>query len=100
MPTTTPNIETIRRISILFKAKYCYLLIIPDDPVIQILVDIKKNQLNNYKSEIESWCGMKFYIFNNETAHTNTINNIKKNGTKILPIKTEEIKKAEINFGF
>ena len=99
MPTTTPNIETIRRISILFKAKYCYLLTIPDDPVIQVLVDINKNQLNNYKAEIESWCGMQFYIFNHETAHANTVNNIKKNGTKILPIKAEEIKKAEINFG-
>ena len=98
MITTTPNIETARRISILCKAQYCYLLTAVKDPVISIFVDISDSNLDDYRSELEAWCGMKFHIYN-ESAETKIIENIVKHGRQILPITKQEIKKAEKKLG-
>jgi len=98
MKTTKPNIETVRRISMLCKVNYCYLLIRPNDPIIQLLADINDTSVKNYKSELEAWCGMQFSIYN-ESDKPDIIDYIIKNGKKILPIQHQEIKKAEKNLG-
>lgn len=98
MTITTPHIETVRRVSILCKVKCCYLLIIPEDPFVHLFADINDKDINMYKSELEAWCGMKFRIYN-ESDESETTNNLKSQGKKILPINNEEIKKAEKNLG-
>jgi len=83
--TTTPNKETVRRISVLHKAKYCYLLVIPTDPLVYILSDIATSRLDQFARDLEEWSGMKFQVYNEKSA-VDRVNNIKKNGEKILPI--------------
>ena len=98
MLPTTPNKEIVRRISILFNAKYCYLRMISEDSHIYILTDIADTDISNYESELQAWCGMTFQV-HNESDKKNIINDIIDKGEKILPIKSLEIKKAEKKLG-
>lgn len=85
----TPNKESVRRISILNNANYCYLLILPNDPLVHILSDVDTHSLEKYKDELESWCGMKFKVYD-ETKEVMMISRIKNQGEKILPIILEK----------
>ena len=96
---TTPNIETVRRISILCNAQFCYLLIIPEDTIIYIFTDIADTDLDHYKRELKTWCDMEFQVYNEPEKKSLIIKKIIETGKKILPIKDSEIKKAEKNLG-
>ncbi len=96
---TTPNIETVRRISILCNAQYCYLLLTPEDSLIYIFTDIADTGLHHYKKELKAWCGMEFRVYNKSEKKSLLIKEIIEKGKKILPIKDIEIKKAEKNLG-
>ncbi len=87
-PTTIPNKESVRRISVLHHASYCYLLVIPDDPQVYIHANIDEKYLDDYRQELADWCGMKFQV-QNESGDKEIIKNIKQNGEKILPIRIE-----------
>ena len=77
MISTIPNIEIVRRISILNGASSCYIVIDCKVAFIQVLADINTETLIYYKEELESWCGMKFQVYN-ELDDAKTIRSIKK----------------------
>lgn len=62
-----PNKETIRRICTLYQCSYCLLL---DDGryPIGLLVNLKQQQINSFKQELESWTGYLFDIHNRNTS--------------------------------
>jgi len=85
MASTTPNKEIVRRICLLSGASQCYLLVSPGDEYVDVLADIKTNEIKNCISELESWCGMKFRLYSlyDETEY---LKELKKQAEKILPI--------------
>ena len=85
MAHTTPNKETIRRICILQGGTECYIQVNTGNEYVNILTDIENQNLDQCLSELESWCGMKFQLFN-EDSESKYTNKIKLNGEKILPI--------------
>jgi len=84
---TTPNKETVRRICILQGGTECYIQVNTGNEYVNILTNIENQNLEQCVWELESWCGMKFKLFN-EDSESETSDRIRLNGEKILPIDT------------
>ena len=85
MANTTPNKETIRRLCLLHKVEFCYLLSDTDSVFVHVLVDIENQKKESFCQELESWCGMKFEIFTLDSDEVNIIR-MKRYGEKIYPL--------------
>ena len=86
MPTTTPNKESVRRVTKLNGATFCYILVEPHETNILMCTDIPKSKHVAVIQELKDWCGMPFEIYaadnNDDIKHR-----IIKDGEKILPIE-------------
>jgi hypothetical protein len=85
MASTTPNKETIRRLCLLHKVSYCYILVDTGTAFVELLSDIKDSNKLLFKGELESWCGMSFQTYNLH-SNCNNISRLKKEGEKIYPL--------------
>lgn len=85
MAHTTPNKEVVRRICLLHGATDCYLFVETGNQFVQVLTNIDSDKITTCLSELESWCGMKFELFNMD-SEKETIHIIEQKGEKILPI--------------
>ncbi len=85
MANTTPNLETIRRICLLKNIEYCYILIDTGDEFVYLMVDLEDKKIELFTQELESWCGMKFKVFNDERDKEISIR-ISSKGKKIYPL--------------
>ena len=88
MANTTPNKESIRRICILHKGDLCYLLVDTGADHVDVFMNITNDRIENCCKELESWCGMKFKLYNEEATY-DQIRRISEFGEKILPIEME-----------
>jgi len=84
---TMPSKETVRRICILNKATYCYILVQNNLQVVKVLLDIPHDRSYSIKKELEEWCGVKFEIVTSESPSI-LVEEIQIKGEKILPIVT------------
>ena len=85
MSHTTPNKEIIRRLCLLFRLDYCYLLTDTQTEYVDIFVNISNEKKNEFLEELESWSGMKFRVFNVD-SNKNDIYLIQTKGEKIYPV--------------
>ena len=85
MANTTPNKETIRRISLLHDATFCYINVSTGDEYVEALANIKTEKMKSYKKKLEAWSGMKFRVYNMHSKREQ-VKNLKITGEKILPI--------------
>ncbi len=85
MIVTTPNLEAVRRVCILSGASLCYIYVPKHKPVIDILINIDKKDLDTVQRELESWCGMKFNVICTQSKEEE-IKRVRGKGYKILPI--------------
>jgi len=86
MAHTTPNKETIRRLCLLHKVEFCYLLSEKSSEYVDILITLEDQYLEIFEQELESWCGMRFKLFNKK-SNKKDIMRIKNKGDKIYPLK-------------
>ena len=86
MSLTTPNKETIRRLCLLHKVTFCYLQIKTNTKYVDLFTDIEDFNIDLFTQELESWCGMKFNVYN-LSSNTVAIEQLKKEGKNIYPIK-------------
>lgn len=97
MTALNPNKETIRRICSIFKCNSCWLLN-EKDKGLSLLVELDDKDLIQFKVEQESWSGLIFNVFN-QNSPTLVINKIKKEGLILMPvhkdIPLEDIKKRQ-----
>jgi len=66
MTHLNPNKETIRRICSMMKCSHCWLLNINTENL-SVLVELETNALETFKSELESWSGNEFDVYNFDT---------------------------------
>ena len=86
MTSTAPNKEIVRRICHLAGATECYLHVKKKDNIVEVLTNITDEATTNCLTELESWAGMKFKLYNYSNNKI-IINRIITYGEKILPIK-------------
>jgi hypothetical protein len=89
MAKTTPNKESVRRICLLSGGSFCYLLVDTDNDYVDVLSDLKQEEIENCQKELESWCGMKFRVFSTQKNSTDNfiIKKIQRCGEKLWPIE-------------
>ncbi len=85
MANTTPYLETVRRVCLLNNVGVCYLLSDSNSEFVYLYFDLGTQQIRSFCLELESWCGMKFKIFNDD-SNTETIKLIKTKGERIYPL--------------
>ncbi len=85
MANTTPNKETIRRLCLLHKVESCYLLSDTNTIFVDLLIELEDQYFELFKQELESWCGMKFKLFNNKSNEKDIVR-IKNKGEFIYPL--------------
>ncbi len=85
MANTTPNKETIRRLCLLHKVNSCYLLSDRSTVFVDLLIELEDKHSELFKQELESWCGMKFKLFN-KSSNEKDIIRIKNEGELIYPL--------------
>lgn len=86
MANTTPNKETIRRLCLLHGGSYCFLYVDTGYEYVDVLSDIPEESVISCLLELESWCGMKFKLFNEQSPRKKLIQ-LTTFGEKILPIE-------------
>ncbi len=85
MASTTPNKEIVRRVCLLHDATECYLFVETGDEYVEILADIPNEKLSSCLSELESWAGMRFKLYNYQRDKEFT-SLFKEKSIQILPI--------------
>jgi len=88
MAITTPNKETVRRVCLLSGATCCYILVDTGDEYVDVLADIKKEEIKHCVKSLHDWGGMKFRLYSLLDISPDEIkltNKIKSVGEKIYP---------------
>ena len=85
MAYTTPNKESIRRLCLLHKVESCYLLSDTGTVFVDLYLEFDTQHTEQLREELESWCGMKFRIYNNKSNKEDIIR-IKTKGEHIYPL--------------
>ena len=86
MNSITPNKEIIRRICLLNGGTTCYIAHRKGKQYIEVLSDIKEENLEQFSKELSEWSGVNYKVHSMENKNSegkllNHINN------KILPIQ-------------
>ena len=89
MANTIPNKETIRRLCLLHKVESCYLLSDTKSVFVDLLIELEDQHTELFRQELESWCGMKFKLFNKNSNEKDIIR-IKNEGELIYPLSEVE----------